>query len=62
MYVEWRFNLSHVSKESAQTLQEVAKKLFGCEKPFIDCVILLTENNNFTLTLGMTVNFVNDDL
>ena len=51
-----------MSKESAQTLQEVAKKLFGCEKPFIDCVILLTENNNFTLTLGMTVNFVNDDL
>ena len=51
-----------MSKESAQTLQEVAKKLFGCEKPIIDCVILLTENNNFTLTLGMTVNFVNDDL
>ena len=42
--VKRRFNLSHVTKVSAQTFARGCKNVFSWEKRYIDFLILLTEN------------------
>ena len=43
-YVKRHFNLSHVTKVSAQTFARGCKNVFTWEKPYKDFLILITEN------------------
>ena len=51
---KWHFNLSHITKVSAQTLASSAKDEFSWEKPYKDFLILLNKKY-FTLILKVTI-------